>query len=166
MNERRVIAIQPAEDAGDAPSRGNVLPILHEIRHALVRLIETGVPTTIDLRAIPMGPGDEAALDEALGAGEVEVTLRALGTSTVLETAHAGVWVVTHRDEGGQTVARLIEITYVPEIVHSHAEDVAVGLRTLSEHLGIATQPRAARRAHSSLSASGPARSIHPKGSP
>ncbi len=164
MNHRRVIAIEPAADMAEAPSRGNVVPILHEIRHALARLIDTGVPTTIDLRAIPMGPGDEAALDEALGTGEVEVTLRALGTSTVLETAHAGVWVVTHRDEGGQTVARLIEISYVPEIVHSHAEDVAVGLRTLSEHLGIATQPRAPRRAHRPMPASGPAGSIHQKG--
>lgn len=149
MIDRPVIPIR-AEDAcadgGDASSRGNVVPLLHEIRHALARLIDTGVPTKIDLRAIPMGPGDEAAIEEALGVGEVEVMVRALGTSTVIETAHAGVWLVTHRDESGQTVARLIEITYMPEIAASQAEDVAMGLRTLSEHLGIATQPRATRR--------------------
>lgn len=149
MIHHPIIPIQALDegcDAHDGQTRGNVLPLLHEIRHALARLIDTGVPTVIDLRAIPMGPGDEAAIEEALGVGEVEITLRALGSSTVVETAHAGVWLVTHRDEGGQTVARLIEITYMPEIAASHADDVAVGLRTLSERLGIATQPRASRR--------------------
>jgi len=148
MIDRPVIPIQAvnecAED-GDAISRGNVTPLLHEIRHALARLLDTGVPTAIDLRAIPMGPGDEAALEEALGVGEVEVVVRTLGTSTVIETAHAGVWLVTHRDESNQTVARLIEITYMPEIAASHADDVAMGLRTLSEHLGIATSPSVRR---------------------
>ena len=163
MKERRRIPIHAVDATAFVAqttthlAHGNVVPVLHEIRHALARLIERGVPTTIDLRAIPMGPGEEAAIEEALGVGEVEIQVRALGTSTVVETAHAGVWLVTHRDEGGQIVARLVEITYLPEIAASQPEDVAVGLRTLSERLGLATQPLRSRR----VSADSP---HHPKG--
>ena len=38
---------------------GNMVPILNEIRHALSHLAETGESTTIDLGAIPFGPGGD-----------------------------------------------------------------------------------------------------------
>ena len=41
------------------PVAGNARPVLHEVLHALRRLHEGGGPTTIDLHAIPFGPGDE-----------------------------------------------------------------------------------------------------------
>ena len=34
----------------------NLLPLLHEIRHSVRRLLETGEPTTLDLNAIHFGP--------------------------------------------------------------------------------------------------------------
>lgn len=140
MNANGVIPIQPLRPfdtaADEGLSRGNVLPLLHEIRHALERLLRDGETTRIDLRAIPMGPGDEAALEDALGVGEVDAKLQALGPSTVRETAHSGVWFVTHFDEGGQIAARFVDIAYVPDILHSQPEDVALGLRTLTERLG------------------------------
>ena len=52
-------------------STGNVVPLLHEIRHALERLVDSGEPTMIDLRGIPLAPGEEDALESALGSGEV-----------------------------------------------------------------------------------------------
>ena len=35
----------------------NVIPLLHEIRHALAQLLEEGKETAIDLRSIPLAPG-------------------------------------------------------------------------------------------------------------
>ena len=57
---------------------GNVVPLLYEIRHAIQCQIESGEDTVIDLRSLPMAPGEEARIEEMLGRGEVEATLKAL----------------------------------------------------------------------------------------
>lgn len=138
MNGRPVFMIAPAPHDLTDVGRGNVLPLLHEIRHALARLLASGESTRIDLRALPLGSGEEAALEAALGTGEVEATLDVLGQSRIAETAHAGVWLVTHRDESGQVVGRFIEIARAPEILCSQTEDIAAGLQRLAAHLDVA----------------------------
>ena len=60
---------------------GNVRPILNEVLHALDRLIDEDEPTAIDLASLPFAPGELAALEAALGTGEISATLDALGTS-------------------------------------------------------------------------------------
>ena len=40
----------------------NVQPLLHEIRHALARLLDDGGHTVIDLRSLPLAPGEEEQL--------------------------------------------------------------------------------------------------------
>ncbi len=37
----------------------NVRPLLHQVRHALDNLISHGETTIIDLRSIPLAPGEE-----------------------------------------------------------------------------------------------------------
>ncbi len=69
----------------------NVKPLLHEIKHALDNLIETGRTTIIDLRSIPLAPGEEDKILDTLGRGEVLAQLNALGLSEVIETQYAGV---------------------------------------------------------------------------
>ena len=59
----------------------NVQPILHEIRHALRTLLETGQASIIDLRSIPLAPGEEETILDTLGCGEVHAKLNALGPS-------------------------------------------------------------------------------------
>ena len=115
---------------------GNALPILNEIRHALARLLESGETSVIDLGALPMGPQDEAQLLAALGAGEVEATVNAGGPSSVRETAFHGVWLVTHRNEQEEVLARFVEIAFVPELLMSQAEDVADSAVELAKKLG------------------------------
>ncbi len=114
---------------------GNALPLLHEIRHALERLIHQGEATAIDLRALPFGPGDEAELLEVLGRGEVEANLEALGTSLVWETSFPGVWVVDHRDAEGRRIALAIEVTRIPEVLLSQPGDLRTALVRLDETL-------------------------------
>ena len=124
----------PSTDSG--ADHGNALPILNEIRHALARLLESGETSVIDLGALPMGPQDEVQLLAALGEGEVEATIHAGGPSSVRETAFHGVWLLTHRNEAGETLARFIEIAFVPELLMSQAEDVADSAVELAKKLG------------------------------
>lgn len=114
---------------------GNALPLLHEIRHALERLIHQGESTAIDLRALPFGPGDEAELLAVLGRGEVQASLEALGTSRVWETSFPGVWVVDHRDPEGRRIALAIEVTRIPEVLLSQPGDLRTALGRLDETL-------------------------------
>ncbi len=115
---------------------GNVLPLLHEVRHALERLVDSGEPTIIDLRGIPLAPGEEDALENALGEGEVSAHLNALGPSVVKETAIPGVWLVTHRNAEGEISGRYIEITKMPAILESQDVDILRGVAELGERLG------------------------------
>ena len=74
MNVDRLKSIGVAVEEVPAGA-GNALPVLHEVLHALRRLSGNGDPTIIDLRSIPFGPGDEQALLETLGEGEISATL-------------------------------------------------------------------------------------------
>jgi hydrogenase-1 operon protein HyaF len=114
---------------------GNVGPILNEIRHALNKLLEDGESTTIDLRALPLGPGEEQHLDALLGTGEVTATIDAMGPSTVNETLFAGVWLVTHRNTEDEILGKFIEITRYPSILESQTEDMRSALKALPDLL-------------------------------
>jgi hydrogenase-1 operon protein HyaF len=103
---------------------GNARPLLHEILHALRRLLEGGSPTAIDLLSIPMGPDDEQELFAVLGAGELTAHLDALGRSEIRETGVHGVWVVEHLNADGQLVGKFIEVTFLPDILRSQVADV------------------------------------------
>lgn len=116
-------------------NHGNPVPLLHEVKHALARLLEAGEPSCIDLRALPMGPGDEAALDDMLGIGEVTASVSVLGNSSVLETSFPGVWIVTHRNEDDQIVSRFIEVAFVPKILASQIPDIQKGFERLKAGL-------------------------------
>jgi len=120
-----------------APSltTSNVLPLLHEIKHALKRLVQEGEETTIDLRAIPMGTGDAVALNAYLGHGEVSATVDALGKSEILETHFAGVWMITHFNQEDEIIGRFIEITSIPSLLKSQAEDMTTALKQLRKQL-------------------------------
>ena len=102
----------------------NVEPLLHEIRHALESLIENNETTMIDLRSIPLAPGEEETILNALGVGEVQAQLNSLGLSEIIETQYAGVWVVTHYNDENHIISRLIEIATVPNILCSQTEDI------------------------------------------
>jgi len=116
-------------------SSGNLTPLMHEIRHALALLLQGGVSTTIDLKRIPLAPGEEDRIVQMLGAGEIHAELQACGRSDFTETAYPGVWLVTHFDVDGEQTARFIEITRVPEMLRSHDDDVSSGLKRLQEFL-------------------------------
>jgi hydrogenase-1 operon protein HyaF len=114
---------------------GNLVPILSEIRQALADYLATGSCKTIDLLAMPFGPGDEAGLLQALGSGEVSAELQALGPSRVWETRFAGVWLLDHANEAGERLALQVEITDVPALLRSQPEDIRSALEALDGQL-------------------------------
>jgi hydrogenase-1 operon protein HyaF len=113
----------------------NVVPLLHEVRHALERLLESGEPTTIDLGAIPLAPGEFEKIVAALGTGEVKVVLEAMGQSQIYETQFSGVWRITHFNAADEVVGRYVEVTRIPEILLAQEADVRAGLDLLSRKL-------------------------------
>ena len=117
---------------------GNALPLLHEIRHALARLVEAGEPTVIDVQSIPMGPGDMQRLLDALGEGEVRAEVEALGKTVIRESRYSGVWIVEHMSGSGGVAGRFVEITWVPSLLQAQREDVEAGLEALVDALASA----------------------------
>lgn len=114
---------------------GNVPLLLNEIRHALARLVADGSTHTIDLRAIPLGPGEEDRLLQALGRGEVHAEFDSMGPTAIQECGYPGVWVITHYTQSGSVTGRFLEVTYAPELLASPVEDVSAGLERLTSEL-------------------------------
>jgi HupH hydrogenase expression protein, C-terminal conserved region len=121
--------------SSDYPLTQNVVPILHEIRHALRKLLDEGEATIIDLRAMPFAPGEEDELEARLGAGEVSVRIEALGPSVITETSYPGVWLVVHYNNEEEVMGKFVEITRVPSIIESQTEDIESGIQALQESL-------------------------------
>jgi HupH hydrogenase expression protein, C-terminal conserved region len=117
------------------PYTGNIVPLLHEIRHALERLLERDESTAIDLRSLPLAPGELERIEALLGTGEIAAELEALGPSTIRETAYPGVWITTHFNADGETVGKLIEVTRIPSILQSQDADIRAGIAQLALRL-------------------------------
>lgn len=129
------IPIQVDRQTDSVHERGNALPILYEVRHALERLIATGEGTQIDLNSIPFGPGDEERLRALLGTGEVSATIEALGPTRIQETAIPGVWLIDYHNAEGQRLALHIEVATTPAILAAQPEDLATAIATLDARL-------------------------------
>ena len=122
---------------GDPHPRGygNAEPVLHEVRHALSRLINTGETTKIDLKAMPFGPGDLEHLLSVLGTGEVQASIDALGPTRVQETAIPGVWLVDYLNSEAHRLALHLEIATVPEILCPQPQDLNDAIAALDARL-------------------------------
>ncbi len=125
---------------------GNVEPLLHEIRHALRRVADGKEGTVIDLRRLPLAPGEEERIEAELGKGEVRVELDALGPTVVQETSYAGVWLVTHRNTEQQVVGRFIEVTRIPELLKAQEADIERGISRLENELAASNEVTITRR--------------------
>jgi hydrogenase-1 operon protein HyaF len=135
MQKLQDIAVRVEATDGLPLNHSNATPIMHEVLHALQRLARDNESTTIDLRAIPFGPGDEEQLLNQLGVGEIQIELNSLGRSLISETAFSGVWLVDHRNADDQRTALQIEITPVPSILLAQQEDVLDAIDRLDDWL-------------------------------
>lgn len=128
LEDIAVSVYDPRHDSSPTP---NVRALLNEIATRLAILLERGESDSIDLRGLPLMPGEREALRNALGRGEVGAKVTALGEAEIYETAFPGVWWSQHRSENGETVAELIEICLQPAMLASHPADVGNGLERM-----------------------------------
>ena len=135
MQKLQDIAVRVEATDGLPLNHSNATPIMHEILHAMHRLLTQNESTILDLRAIPFGPGDEEQLLSQLGTGEIRIELNALGRSLITETAYSGVWLVDHRNADDQRIALQVEITPVPAILMAQNEDLQDAARRLESSL-------------------------------
>ena len=101
--------------------------ILSELATLLEALRTTGEEGAIDLRSLPLGPNDLDRLQRILGSGEVDVRIEANGESRIRETAVCGLWWTEHRNAAGESLAVLIEVARVPNILVAADDDLALG---------------------------------------
>ena len=113
----------------------NVMPLLHEVKHALTNLVANNETAIIDLRSIPLAPGEEDKIIDILGIGEVQARLNALGPSDIIETQYSGVWLITHYNDENNIISRFIEITKMPEILCSQTDDISDACERLTDTL-------------------------------
>ena len=121
-------------EVGDSLTH-NVQPLLHEIGHALVKLLDDAGHTVIDLRSLPLAPGEEQKLLDILGHGEVHALLNALGPSEIIETRYPGVWVVEHLNNDREVIGKFIEICDIPDLLRAQQDDIRQGLEQLQAQL-------------------------------
>lgn len=128
LTMHRTIPIQVEQPV----SLSQILPVLHEITHAINQLLEHHQETALDLLNLPLSDVDKQELLKILGKGEIVAHLNALGNSTLWESAFPGVWIVEHRDIEQRLLSQLIEITMIPNILKAHPDDVCTGLAELT----------------------------------
>lgn len=139
LSDIPVSVVSDTPDSADSGDNGSTvemaLPVLHELQAMLERLIETGEPSSIDLRRTPLSPEDHETLDRVLGRGEVSATVNALGPTHIQETAVAGIWRVTHGNQDGKTLGEIVEVTTCPELLGTPAQELPSGLTRLRARL-------------------------------
>jgi len=116
-------------------STGMAWSILSEIAQRLQRLAQSGEPSSIDLRSLPMTQADRDQLQELLGRGEVSARLDIAGPSDIWETAYAGVWWIRHMGAGERIATEEIAVTRIPEIFLSDLNDVNLAAQRLHREL-------------------------------
>jgi hydrogenase-1 operon protein HyaF len=127
------IQVQPA--AAAPLSTATAQAILAELETSLQELLASGREHSIDLRSLPLAPGELEYLKDVLGEGEVRVEVDALGASQVVETGVRGVWWVTHRNTLDDVMAEFLEVSFCPDIIRAQRDDVREGLEALSARL-------------------------------
>lgn len=137
MSENTLNSIGVRVEGGLADT-GNALPVMHEVLHALRRLDSQAESTTIDLRAIPFGPGDEQRLLDMLGSGEIRATIDSLGRTDIRETRFHGAWIVDHYDVAGTRIGLQVEITDCPALIQTPKEDISEAVAALESVLATA----------------------------
>lgn len=130
----RVVGNKPSSDSGLL--QGGLRAILYEILAMLENLAAYGETGQIDLRSLPLAPGEYENLKAALGKGEAEIRLELDGLTVCRETAYPSVWWVQHDDALGARKAEFIEVAHVPEILVPDAAQLRDGIARLEGALG------------------------------
>ena len=142
------IALIPREeelDISPQPPSSQVLALLQELRTMLDTLITTGKSNSIDIRSLPLMPGDYDAIKHILGAGEVTATVSAMGPTHIRETQIPGIWWVMHCNVKEEVLAEIIEVTSMPKILQIPHVELQHAGEWLMERIGKLTERSSAK---------------------
>ncbi|WP_455366529.1 hydrogenase expression/formation C-terminal domain-containing protein [Kaarinaea lacus] len=118
-----------------SPPSAQVKALLQELLDMLQVLVETGDHNYIDIRSLPLMPGELDSLKQILGTGEVEATVNALGPTMIRETKIPGIWWVTHKNSNNEVLSEFIEVTTLPEILVTQNHDLHESPEQLKRYL-------------------------------
>lgn len=126
----RQVHARPCAANCDALSPGGVA-VLAEMERLLNDYQTFGHAGSIDLRWLPLVPGDLEKLRDILGTGEVAAIVDALGESTVKETAISCVWWITHRGGEDGLLGHWVEIAETASLLRSDRNLISFSLLAL-----------------------------------
>lgn len=119
--------------------------VLNEIALALRELCETGESRTLFLSQFPMSEEDAVWLQQRLGKGSLTIQMNGASPTVWRESQIAGVWWGEYYESDGKKIMlRTIEITPMPQLAFTPAEDIRAGLEELRERLVDLTPPELA----------------------
>lgn len=133
MSNINEIPVTVADSDAIPPGHPVLRALLQEISTLLHDLNENGTGGSVDLRSLPLFPGDYQTLQNILGQGEVQVSLNTLGPSSLYETTVPGVWWVSHRNEADEVIAEFIEVTSCPAILQTPSGELTTAVERLRE---------------------------------
>lgn len=129
------VIVNPESDNTAQIITDNVRALLAEISSLLTDLIHNDKTGSIDLRSLPLLPGEYDAIKTILGEGEVHVHFDSTGPTQIYETGLGGVWWVRHENENNECIAELIEVTPIPEILKSPRNEIEISQSALQQQL-------------------------------
>lgn len=138
MERLNTFANIPIQVIDSQPSTGAILAktLLSEIHSMLLNLLETGKTSRLDLRALPsLGSEGYEFLKNQLGLGEIKASIESFGRSDVYETAYSGIWFIDHFNQDDELYTEQIEVSFLPEILKSHFDDVRLSATKLGHCL-------------------------------
>ena len=118
-----------------------VRALLQELASKLVALAHDGLSNSIDLRRLPLPSGALDAFRAWLGRGEVHATVTALGTTTIDETAIAGVWWMRYANASGGLIGESLEIAACPALLGVRQSDIGAAAEALRQRLADLAEP-------------------------
>ena len=132
-------AIEPMAGRTAPADEPMIRALFCEILAKLESLLATGETARIDLRRLPLPPDGLRMIRDFLGGGEVEATVRGVGSCSFQETGTSGVWWVTQCNTTGDVVGEFVEIAHVPELLksgHIEMRDAIEDLRRRLREVG------------------------------
>lgn len=109
--------------------------LLFEIREQAKRYRPGNPAHVVNLTLLPLSPGDNEYLSQALPSGPVNILSRGYGKCRIASTGLKHVWRVQYFNNMDTLILNTVEVTDVPEVALAAKEDLEDSMQRLGELL-------------------------------